>query len=482
MSDQLTLFEVPPPEDPGSVALAEILDAYDVVSASNPGESPYIVVSDKGSMLAETVAVGPELGYSSPSPWTSWTREEHNPKLRDVNGITEYYRMKRIDGIVRGALRIFKTPVLSANWRVEPGGKSARDVNAARFVADNLFNGLNVSWNRLLEDILLMVDYGHMILEKVYELDTDGKVRLRKLAPRHPADVLQWHYDSNGGPDGVSMAPNDFAGEPQGIFIPIRKLAIFSLEAEAGDLRGLSVLRSAWMHYQYKFNLYKIDAIQKERHGIGVPVIKLPPGFSREDKNLAEELGRNLRTNERAHVTLPPNWELTFAKLEGQPVDSMKSIDHHNQMIMANVLAPFLTEADQKKEGLLTFLKATRYVADTVSDTFNHHIIPDLIEFNWTRVKNPKLRARRIGEEEDQRTMSFTLRNYVGAGLIIPDENTEAFLREEMDLPPADPDTRRETKAIAPQRPAGPPRQASPDASRTSANVGQDRRGGSSPA
>jgi hypothetical protein len=501
MSDeQLGLFDVPEQGDPGSVALAELLNSYDVVSAGvgDPelGTSSYVVVAERdllsqridgpstGVQLAETVAIGPELASSSPSPWTSWTREEHNPKLRDQMGITEYYRMKRIDGIVRGAMRVFKTPVLSAKWRVEPGGKSARDKNAAEFIADNLFDGLNVSWNTLLEDILLMCDYGHMIFEKVYELDSDGKIRLRKLGPRHPADVLEWVYDRNGGPDGVRMQSNDIQGEPNGVFIPIDKLTIFSLEAEAGDLRGLSVLRSAYMHYFYKQTLYKIDAIQKERHGIGIPVIKLPPGWSSADKRVAENLGRNLRTNERAHVTLPPNWELIFAKLEGQPVDCIRSIEHHNNMIMANVLAPFMLESRQTKEGLQTFLKATKYVADTVADTFNHHCIKDLVDYNWTRVKYPKLRARRIGEEEDQRTMSFTLRNYVGAGLITPDENTEAFLREEMDMPEADKETRRMTKALAPQQQtAGPPRQAAPDAARTNqGTAGQDRRGGGGPA
>jgi hypothetical protein len=328
-----------------------------------------------------------------------------------------------------------------------------------------------------------MVDYGHMIFEKVYKLGSDGKVRYQKFGPRHPADVVKWVYDRNGGPDGVHMQSNDIQGEPNGVFIPIDKLVIFALDAEAGDLRGLGILRSAHMHYYYKQTLYKIDAIQKERHGIGIPVIKLPPGWSPADRRVAENLGRNLRTNERAHVTLPPNWELIFAKLEGQPVDCMKSIDHHNQMIMANVLAPFLTSERQTKEGLLTFLQATRYVADTISDTINHHCLPQLIDYNYSRVKVPALRARRIGEEESARTLSFTLRNLVGAGLLTPDEPTEEFLRVELDMPEADKKTRRMTKALAPQNAtAGPPRQASPDAARTNqGTAGQDRSGGVTP-
>jgi len=499
-------------EDPGSVALSEVLESHAVVDAYPSADGSFMVVAsktDESKQLVEVIDVGPEIGYSSPSPWTSWTREEWNPKLRDKLGVTEYYRMKRLDGIVRGSLRVFKTPVMSARWFIKPGGESKADINAAEWLEDNIRNRMNVSWSRTLEDILLMCEYGYMCMEKVYQLDSDGRVSLRKLAPRHPADIQKFEYDENGGPAGIVMEPlsintasaSDYTSvsvDTQGIRIPISKLVIYSLEAEAGDLQGISILRSAYKHYKYKDTLYKIDAIQKERHGIGVPIIKMPPGWTREDKILAERIGRNLRTNERAHITLPPQWEIMFAKLEGQPVDCMKSIEHHNNMIMVNVLAPFLTEVNTSKEGLETFYKATRYVADTVAETTTRHVFDDLIKMNFSRVKTPEMKVRRIGEWEDARTQSFTLRNHVGAGLILPDDVLEEHLREENDLPPIDWETRREIEA--PQDPTtedgdgpgsetnapgspkpprvGPPRQAAPKAQPPRGNAGVDRSGG----
>jgi hypothetical protein len=508
--EQPELPGMPQSWDPGTIALSEILRENAVVDVIDG----MVLVAPKNGMegaeervqLYDELARFPELGYSSPSPYTSWIREEWNPKLRDKMGISEYYRMKRIDGIIRSSLRVFKTAVLGAHWFFEPADDSARSKNAAEFCTDNLLNGMNRSWNSFLEDALLMCDYGHMPFEKVYEFDSDGKIRLRKLAPRHPADIQSWKWDANGGPAGIVMEPNGHDGgdgpsvfgtaaglsndisyqpynssDTQPIFIPISKLVVFTLEGEAGDLRGLSILRSAYMHYQYKSTLYKIDAIQKERHGIGVPVIKLPPGFSPQDKAVAENLGRNLRTNERAHVTLPPQWELIFAKLEGQPVDCMKSIEHHNLMIMTNVIAPFLTESNTRKESLEMFYKSSRYVADTITDTMNRHVIEDLIKYNFVRVKPPKLRARRIGEWEDMRTMSFSLRNMTGAGLIVPDEPLEKFLRSEMDLPPADPDTARpmNTPQLNPAGPArvGPPRQGAAPTGVQKSNAGIDRSG-----
>jgi hypothetical protein len=91
------------------------------------------------------------------------------------------------------------------------------------------------------------------------------------------------------------------------------------------------------------------------------------------------------------------------------------------------------------------YYKATRYIANTLCDTINKYLIPQLVGMNFARGKNPCLRVRRIGEEEALRTLSFAFRNFVGAGAIRPDDPLEKFLRSELDLPPADPKTSRTT-------------------------------------
>jgi hypothetical protein len=255
-------------------------------------------------------------------------------------------------------------------------------------------------------------------------------------------DVWTWHYDDNGGPAGVTMLPAFPQGDP--VDIPIEKLVIFTFDREAGDIEGISVLRSAYKHWYYMEQLYKIDAIQKERHGIGIPIIKLPPGFSNDDKNTAENLGRNLRTNERAHVVLPPKWDIIFAKLEGQRVDCLESIKEHKQAIRENILLGFMgADVTTKEEDQTMFLKATRFIADIVCSTFNTYLVPKMIAANFSRVGDPTLRARRIGEQADWRTLSFAIRNLIGAGALVPDDPLEEMLREEMDLPMIDKATRR---------------------------------------
>jgi hypothetical protein len=332
----------------------------------------------------------------------------------------------------------------------------------ANFVWQNMTEWMSTSWPQTLTESLLMLDFGYYMFELVFTageiLTADpaarGKIVWRKWAPRHPMDVRQWFFDLNGGPMSVDMwttparVPTWEGATVQTMMqytnIPIDKMMVFSFDKEAGNIEGISLLRSAHKHWYYKDNLYKIDAIQKERHGIGVPVIQLPPGYGAPDLQMADSLGRNLRTNDRAHVVLPPNWVLTFAELKGNPVNCIQSIEHHDQQIQIQILGNFLSQNVKTDEADHTlFLKATRFTADIVTDVINSYGIPQLVDMNWAGARYPKLTVKRIGEVEDWRTASFTIRNYVGAGVIVPDQPLEDHLRDEMGLPPADPKTSR---------------------------------------
>lgn len=417
---------------------------------------------------AKDLQMGIELGRSATS-WSRYIREEYNPELRDQAGLIKYDRMRRSDAAVRGALKTLKTPILGATWYIQPFDDTKKHKDIAAFVNRNLTQYMTYSWESVVREALLMLDFGFWLSEKVWDFrEVDGKrmVYLRKLASRHPLDVVDWGYDENGGPAYVDLynAP----GQSDHARIPIKKLAIYTYDGEAGDMRGISILRSAYKHWYFKENLYKIDAIQKERHGIGIPVIKLPPGFTPDDRAKAHELGENLRSNEKAHVVLPPYWELMFAKLEGQPVSALESAAHHTEMIYANVLSQAMYNAvtGGNAEAMMElFYKSTRHIADIVRSVFNKYIIPQIVGMNWGIDDYPELKIRRLGDTQEARTISFALRNMVGANIIQVDDALEDWARDLMDAPMPDPTTRRappvKPGTTAPQAPkVGPPRQA----------------------
>lgn len=400
---------------------------------------------------------------STSTKYGLYLREDYNPDLRGLKKYETLDKMRKGDGQVRATLRLVKTPVLAARWYIEAGEDTGKGQKIAQYIWDNLTKWMSVSWQQFLNEILLMLDYGNYNFEKVFaEREDGGKTLLywRKFAPRHPADIYEWDYDEHGGPNGFWLyGPPD---DPDSQYVQMRKIAAFTFDKEAGDMEGVSVLRPVYKHWYFKEQLYKIDAIQKERHGIGIPIITLPPNFTNEDKLLADEIGRNLRTNERAHLVVPPNWKIEFAQLEGQPVDCMVSVEHHDLQIARNILGQFIN-ADrqvQQEEQQEIFLKATRYIAEIIRDVFNKYCIPQLVKYNWgEREAYPELRVRRIGDTVDWRTISFALRNFVGAGIVTPDAEMEKWIRNEMDLPAMDPDTAR--IIIVPQVtssiPDGPP-------------------------
>jgi hypothetical protein len=421
----------------------ELAKRYDLIEVTGGGT---ILVKDgelgrQLSTYADEIPAKPdyrELGGTGQSNYTGVAREDYNPELRGWFGLQTYEKMRKNDGQIRATLRLVKTPVLAARWYVDTQDETKRGQIISDHVHNCFFNWMSTSWPQLLTEILLMLDFGYYPFEKVYDFH-EGKVIWRKFAPRHPTDVSGWKFDKNGGPTAMSMYMRTAPfGE---VTIPMDKMAVFTFEKEGGDMTGVSVLRSAYKHWFYKENLYKIDAIQKERHGIGIPIIKLPANFNPNDRALADEIGRNLRTNEKAHIVLPPNWDLAMLKLEGQPVDALTSVDHHDMMIARNILGQFINNplGTSQEEQQTLFLKATRYIAEVIRDVFNKYCIPQLVIWNWgERDIYPELRVRRIGDTVDWRTVSFAIRNFVGAGVLIPDDKLEAWVRDEMDLPKAD--------------------------------------------
>jgi hypothetical protein len=392
----------------------------------------------------------------------AFAREDYNSIWQGSSAITTADNMRKSDGQVRATLRLVKTPVLAARWYVAPGyvpppaaGAPVpqdivdRNQMIADFVDKNLFTWMTSSWPQMLSESLLMLDYGFYMFEKVFQ-EYNGQVIWKKFAPRHPLDVEKWEFDNFGGPKTVYFT-NPGGGDA--IPIDIWKLAVFTYDKEAGNMEGVSVLRAAYKHWFFKENLYKIDAIQKERHGIGVPYIVLPPNFDNEDKRLAIELGANLRTNENAFVVVPPGWEIGFLKVEGNLTDAMASADHHDLLIARNILGQFLNQSTSSSQSDMQdmFLKATRYIADTLRDIFNKHCIPQLVRWNFGEQDYyPELRVRRIGDTVDWRTISFAMRNFIGAGVIVPDDQLENWVRDEMDLPKPDKATQR--LIVAPQQ------------------------------
>ena len=394
--------------------------------------------------------------------------EEYNKTLAGKEGLKIFDKMRRKDPSIRRALKVAKIPVLAALWSVKSADpEKERDNRIRDFVDWNLFKGMNLTWIQFLTEALTMLEFGYSFFEKLYnnEMTPFGyKTIVKELAPRSPFDVTQWIYTNKGRPDGVILQDFDSGKD---VFIPYEEVLTFTHDREANNVEGISALRCVYLNEFFKSKFYNIDGIQKERHGVGIPIFKMGPQNTAKDKQIAGQMGENLRVNEQAHLVTPYGMEVEMLSPQGSPVNPIESIEYHDMCIDKSVLADFLAprsaEAAEVQSDL--FLKGTRYLADIIREEINHKLIPELVKFNWPSkdVKEfPQLTVRRLAEDKDNVDLSRSARNWAGMGALQADDKLEDYIRDTLVLPGADKKTTRLVPMPQSAGGAGMPRQGPP--------------------
>ena len=179
-----------------------------------------------------------EAGATGTVYFSGIIADEYNRDLAGAAGTEVYDRMRRSDAQVQAVLWICELPIRSATWSVEPASDSAADVEIAQIVQDNLLENMTITWDDFLRQALLMLPFGHMVFEKVWERRA-GLLVLRKLAPRLPASIAKWDIDGNGGLQGIEQMVWTGSGYERP-YIPIEKLLVFTYRKEGANWAGQS--------------------------------------------------------------------------------------------------------------------------------------------------------------------------------------------------------------------------------------------------
>lgn len=383
-----------------------------------------------------------ELGDSGITATKGIIAEEYNPNLRSTQGVRVFDEMRKSDGTVRAAVLVTTLPIRRAKWFVNPATDDEQGKEIADFVEHAFFDWMEESWDDVIRQALLMIPFGVMVFEKVYGVKEDGGktwVTIKKLAPRMPRSIQQWEL-----PDGT-FGIQQIRQEGGIANIPGSKLLIFVNEKEGDNWWGTSMLRAAYKHWYYKNTFYKIDSIAFERQGLGVPMIKMPVGYTAADEQKAITAAANLRANESAYLILPPEYEAEFMNMGASTTrDPQNSINHHNKEILQSVLAQFL-ELGQTSSGggsrALSqdhsdlFLNALEAIANNLISEFNKNLIPELVDMNFDGVTvYPKLDYNGI-TRVDVAGLTTAYKAMKDAGAVTPIPEDEQYLRAAMGLP-----------------------------------------------
>ncbi|MFW6173746.1 MAG: phage portal protein family protein, partial [Elusimicrobiota bacterium] len=388
-----------------------------------------------------------EVGSTGISNYQGYIDEDYNNKLSGVNAMSVYDQMRKSDAIIGASLSVCKMPILGANWYVEPASEDKADKEIADFIEKNLKSLPEDDWQDFLRQALLMLDFGVMVFEEVYQtIEWNGqtKIGVKKLAPRMPSSIQRWQTED--GEEGITQFTNDF----KTVSIPMDKLLVFVLNKEGDNWWGRSMLRRVYKNWFIKNRLDKMDAIGLERQSIGVPKITLPASHSDDDEKTAEKIAKNLRASEKSFVVLPsPEWEAEFMQMGGKSIrEPHKSIKRQDEEILLNCLAQFLLLGTNESSGSYSlsqthsnvFFLSLKSIAEKIANVINDNLIKDLVNFNFEVKEYPKLKFDKL-EEVNIEQFSNAVAKLSGARVLSPDDGIERRVREILNFPERDEDS-----------------------------------------
>lgn len=480
-----------------------------------PGPTPNTVKTFGGSTTKDTTG---QIGTpGNLNVFGFLTGEDYNPDLDGFPMFANYNKMRLGDAQVNATLLMLKLPLKGARWIVKPGSEDAQDQAIADFVQANLIDddALARSWQHVLDNAMLKFDFGCSAEEVVWTVrdetaatGTDlsrpaGLVELGKrkdwaldqavkngsvvystvsdLAPRLPRTFYRWIEDPK---TGAFAGPNAFLQQfapkngQYGFWnIPADQLALHIRAREGNNYYGRSVLRTAYPHWWWKAQLYRIDMVGHDRFHVGIPRAALDEHYNAATAplNKIEETLKGLRSHDRAYMVQPygVTYDVYAAPTGGRGTSAiLLSIEHHNMMIARNILQSFSAQGEQR-HGSFGAAKVTSEVyfdalqgeADEIGSELKQCVVKRLCDQNFD------MRGRKYPTIvcTDLRAVDFTQLSEAFAALsnakiVTPDDDLEGFFRDLADAPVLPEHLKGQDRAKVVAAPAVPPAPGDPPA------------------
>jgi len=357
---------------------------------------------------------------------------ENNPKLTFPESISTYHQMRtdpQIQGLLTGAI----WPLLRMKWYIDPNGAPdemvehiSKDYNLPigdqdpAPVPDAQGRVLDVSVpgtasERLqpapggpdsldspypafhrgrsqgrfdflhhLEEALDSIAYGFEVFEQVGFIGKDGKWHLRKLALRPPQTITKIELARDGGVTNIQQ--ENLVNEP----IPINRLVFYSFQRRGANWHGRSLLRGCYGPWLLKDRAMRVGVMNIQRAGVGTPIAQGPPGASKTDLEVLNDMMQKFVAGDRSGGAIPYGSVVKLIGVEGGQPDTVGFIKLMNEEMARSFFQMFMqlgqtTSGSRALGG--TFVEyhklVIEYIAQWYAQIFNEHVIEDDIDWNY---------------------------------------------------------------------------------------------------
>lgn len=409
-----------------------------------------------------------EIGRIGQNRYSGILMEEFLPELQGIKGVEVYREMSENDETVGAILFVIEMLMRQCTFSVEPGGDTEKDKEAAEFV-ESCMNDMQLSWTDTISEIVSFLTYGWSYHEIVYKRRMgrtkdrrtsskydDGLIGWRKLPLRSQDTLWEWVYE-NDSDDVIGMTqspPPDYGHYT----IPIERALHFRTKSRKDNPEGRSILRSAYRSWYFKKRIQEIEGIGMERDLAGFPVLYGPEGvdlWDTEDEDMAamlrtaQTIVTNIRRDQKEGLVMPNGWKLELLSAGNRrQFDTNQIIERYDKRIATTVIADFVLLGQTGVGSYALSSDKTRLFAlaigtylDIICEVFNSQGIPRLIEINGDKFKGiteyPKMVHGDIEDANLEKLGAF-ISQMVTAGILIPDEALEDFVRRAGNLPERD--------------------------------------------
>nr|DAU47670.1 MAG TPA: Portal protein [Caudoviricetes sp.] len=329
----------------------------------------------------------------------AWNRER---KIRD-------YREMMKDPTVEGLFNIVTMPILASEYQIVAEDENENAKEQADFVRKNLFEssfkgGIETPFDLFLDEAMLALTDGFAVWEKVYRLNKDGKLELKKLALRDSLSVEL--EDKKGEYVGVKQTLEDGGV----VEIPAYKTFLFTHNKKFNRLYGRSILNSLYKNYDKKQKLEYLDSIALQNDAIKPKILTetqehLGVG-SGAMRKIIHAIGKFGKTN--SAVSVPFGYDIKTLESDGR--DPHQSIERQKSEMAFAFMANFMLLGTQGKSSSGSyalsntqagiFQMSLQSILDKLEAHINQYIIADLIDLNFAEPHYPQFKFAKLDKSK----------------------------------------------------------------------------------
>lgn len=419
-----------------------------------------------------------ELGTSGLRGWSGIIDEEFLPALRGRRGMRALRDMSDSDPTIGAALTAITLTLRAASWTFEANPMAAKSAGEAEAdFAASLFDDMSHTWEDFVAEALSMMVYGwayHEIVLKrrVGPLEsaperrskyTDGRIGVRKLAPRPQDTLARWDLQDDGGVSGMFQA--DFANLKNSsveVLIPIERALLFRTTSRKNNPEGHSVLRNAYRPHFFYRRIQEMEGIGIERELAGVPVVRVPANVLTDATHAAAKaefvkLGRDLKLNEHGSVVIPsdpwkgedgsfsaiPKYTVELIRASGgRAIDTMAVKTGYQRDMARAFLADFLMLGTDKGAYNLSesktslFMKTCEALLAQIAAPLNRFLLPRIWDYNGLdRGLLPTAKPGRLAPQSMNEVGKFLVDLSNAGEVPFPDPVLSDYIRDEVGFP-----------------------------------------------